>query len=57
MALTHPGGKWSGEQQGGPVDLIASPRSYSQWWGRTTATSAAGGMVAVVSTWRSARKV
>src|SRR5439155_6771853 len=56
MAYSHSREKWSGHAQGGPVDLIASPRSYSQWWGRTTATSAAGGMTAVISTWAASSK-
>ena|SRR5258705_3806468 len=39
----------SGEQQGAALELLASPRSYSQFWGRTIATSDAGGLSAVAS--------
>lgn len=49
MSRTSDAGRYSGYVQGAPLELIADPRSYSQWWGRTTATSNAGGLTAVVS--------
>jgi len=38
-----------GEVRTSALGLIASPRSYSAWFGRITATSVAGGMQAVFS--------
>ena len=48
-------GEQTGAVQGGPWDMIAS-RSDSAFWGRTAASSAAGGMTAVVSTWAASSK-
>src|SRR5262249_51190409 len=42
-------GRTSGWHQGAPETLLVSPRSYSAWWGRTQASSTAGGLTAGVS--------
>ena len=49
MSYTRVGPRETGEQRGGPLSLIQTRSMVAGWWGRTIATSAAGGLSAVAS--------